>query len=314
MMLPSWIWSIAAVKTDTRILRYSAYPVIMSSYYICKVWGIPIRIHITLILFLPLLAVQIGAVMGIESIWWGLIAAAGLFVSVALHELGHSVVALSKGIRVNQILLLPIGGLAQLERMTDNPRDELHIAAAGPLVSMALAFLLWTVVRLFGAPQPGLIIYTFIVLGWMNLMLALFNLLPSFPMDGGRIFRAWLTPRLGRVAATGIAAKIGRFMAIVFGIIGILPPFSLIMIAIAIFIYMAAGAEYRMVLLQERMKRPSAFSFGSFTEPPQEDDHAFSVSPPPYARKKPDVSEWWRSAEKRQRDLFERLFDDWSNG
>ncbi len=283
-----------------------------SSYYICKAFGIPIRAHITLILFLPLLAIQIGAAMGIQSVWWGLLAAVGLFVSVALHELGHSVVALSKGIRVNQILLLPIGGLAQLERMTDNPRDELHIAVAGPLVSMALAFLFWSVVRLFGAPQPGLVIYTFIVLGSMNLMLALFNLLPSFPMDGGRIFRAWLTPRIGRVAATRIAAKIGRFMAIVFGIMGILPPFSIIMIAVAIFIYMAAGAEYRMVLMQERMKQPLGFGFSRTPQPPQEDEHSFIVSPPPYERKKPDMSEWWQAAEKRQRDLFERLFDDWS--
>ncbi len=282
------------------------------SYHIGAVLGIPLRVHITLIIFLPLIAIQIAAVMGIQSILWGLIAAVGLFASVALHELGHAVVAMQKGIRVRQILLLPIGGLAQLEGMTDEPRDEMHIAFAGPVVSFMLAvfFGLWA--RLFAGPEPGLIIYMLLLLSGMNLVLAIFNLLPSFPMDGGRIFRAWLTPRLGRVAATLLAAKIGRFMAIVLGIWGFLQ-FSILTIAVAVFIYMAAGAEYRMVVLQERLQRP----FGGFGSPPPptsppEDDETIVVGPPPYARKGPDPSAWWRDLMRRPRRLFDHLFDDWS--
>ncbi len=283
------------------------------SYHIGTVFGIPVRVHITLLLFLPLIAIQIATVMGIDSLIWGLLAAVGLFASVALHELGHSVVALSKGIRVRQILLLPIGGLAQLERMTDNPRDEMHIAVAGPIVSFLLAVFLWALVRLFAGTEPGLVIYMLLVLGWMNLILALFNMLPSFPMDGGRIFRAWLTPRIGRVAATRVAAKIGRFMAIVLGIWGLLPPFSILAIAVAVFIYLAAGSEYRMVVLQDMMNR----RFGGFPgvepeEPPAPDDDTIVVSPPPYARKKPDVDGWWKGMVQRQREMFDRLFDDWS--
>ncbi len=282
------------------------------SYHIGRVLGIPVKVHITLILFLPLISVQIAAVMGIQSVVWGLVAALGLFASVALHELGHSVVALAKGIRVRQILLLPIGGLAQLESMTEDPRDELQIAAAGPFVSFILALFFWALVILFRGAEPGLVIYTFVVLGWMNLMLALFNLLPSFPMDGGRMFRAWLSPRLGRVAATRIAAKIGRFMAIVLGIIGALPPFSILMIAVAIFVYMAAGAEYRMVVLQDRMRSPFGRAYGFNPEPSEEEDDTLIVSPPPYARKKADVTGWWRGVAQRQREMFDRLFDDWS--
>lgn len=284
-----------------------------TAYSIGRVLGIPVKIHITLFLFLPLIGAQLAAAMGITSLLWGLVAAAGLFGSVALHELGHSVVALSKGIRVREILLLPIGGLAQLEHMPRRASDEMHIAIAGPVVSLFLAFFFGGVAVLFGGPGPGQIIYTFIVLGWMNLALALFNLLPSFPMDGGRIFRAWLTPRIGRVAATRIAARTGRFLAIVFGIWGLLPPFSLFMIAVAVFVYLAAGAEYRMVVWQDALQNP----FSSFFDPPgraaePDEDEEVVVSPPPYARRGTDTRDWWQKVMRRQRELFDRLFEDWS--
>lgn len=281
------------------------------SYHIGTVLGIPVRVHITLIILLPLIAVQIAAAMGIQSLLWGLLAAAGLFASVALHELGHAVVALKKGVRVSQILLLPIGGLAQLDRMTDDPRDEMHIAIAGPVVSFLLAVFLGGLVRMFAGSEPGLVIYLFAVLGWMNLILALFNMLPSFPMDGGRIFRAWLTPRIGRVAATRLAAKIGRFMAIVLGIWGFLQ-LSLLTIAVAVFVYLAAGAEYRMVVLQDRMRNPFGPFYASKPEQPDEKDDTVEVSPPPYARRAADPKVWWRELIRRQRAMFDRLFDEWS--
>jgi Zn-dependent protease len=291
-----------------------------SSYLIGRVLGIPVKVHITLLLFLPLIALQIAESVGIQSILWGLLAAAGLFGSVALHELGHSVVALSKGIRVREILLLPIGGLAQLAYMPSRPRDELQIAIAGPVVSLLLAVFFGLLTITLGALMPYWFSTILIVLGWVNFMLAAFNLLPSFPMDGGRIFRAWLSPRLGRVAATRIAARTGRGMAILFGILAILPPFNLMLLAIAVFIYYAANAEYRMVMAQERFRQTGDNPFenlfgGTFRQQPppteQEEDEVV-VSPPPYARRSyPDPADLWRTLRRKQRDLFDQLTRDW---
>ena len=109
------------------------------STHIVTVFGIPIRVHITLWILLPLIAINLAHSMGSFSLFWGLLAAVGLFTSVALHELGHSIVALAKGCRVREILLLPIGGMAQLDRMPSRPSDEFQIAIAGPAVSLLLA-------------------------------------------------------------------------------------------------------------------------------------------------------------------------------
>ena len=282
----------------------------IGSYHLTKVLGIPIKVHLTLIIFLPTIAMQIAKVTGIQSVAWGLLAAVGLFASVAFHELGHSLVALSKGIRVREILLLPIGGLAQLDRMPDQPRDEFEIALAGPAASLVLALGFGLLAWLSGGAESGLVAYTWYVLSGMNWMLALFNLLPSFPMDGGRIFRAWLSPRIGRIAATRVAAKTGRVLAILFGLVGLLPPVNFMLILVAVFVYLAAGAEYRMVVAQEQLRRP----FGPFTGTPTgvDDEPPFVVGPPPYARRQPDWAAGWRKLIRRQRDLFERLFDEWS--
>lgn len=280
-----------------------------ASYPIGRVLGIPVQAHITLLIFLPLLSVHIAGLMPGASLFWGIVGALGLFFSVAFHELGHSVMALVYGIRTREILLLPIGGLAQLERMPEDPGAEMRIAFAGPAASLALAFLFRLPVWFFGGPGAGALLVLFYLLSVINFMLALFNLLPSFPMDGGRIFRAWLSPRIGRVAATRIAAKTGRGMAIALGVLGLLT-MNFIMIVIAIFVYQAAGAEYRAVVAQDRRSHP----FGPFTPPPPaaaaEDDDTVIVSPPPYARQRPDPASWWRKFVKRQREVFERLFDE----
>jgi Zn-dependent protease len=192
------------------------------SFQVGRLWGIPIRVHVTLLIVLPLIAFDFGLALRPPSIIWGVVAAIGLFTSIALHEVGHSLVGARKGCPARDILLLPIGGLAQLESMPRDPRDEFQVAIAGPAVSFLLAIIGWAAgiaLSSAGMHRPGTVI---MLLGAVNLMLALFNLLPSFPMDGGRIFRAWLTPKLGRLTATRVAAKVGRFMAIVFGIIGLL--------------------------------------------------------------------------------------------
>ena len=139
-------------------------------------------------------------------------------------------------------------------------------------------------------------------------MLVLFNLLPSFPMDGGRIFRAWLTPRLGRLMATHIAAKVGRFMAIVFGVIGLFQ-LNIFLILIAFFIYQAASSEYRMVRIQEA-SRKGLFGQGMPTrEPWTYENREITVSPPPFRRG--GTSRIFVKPLRAQHDLFDDLFDKW---
>ncbi len=269
------------------------------SYKIARVFGIPIRVHLTLLLVLPIMALDFGRALGPGQFLWGVVAALGLFASIALHELGHSVVAIRKGCRVRDILLLPIGGVAQLESMPRRPRDEFHVAIAGPIVSLALAA--------FGRIGGGFLAAShfyaparvLIVLGGINLMLVLFNLLPSFPMDGGRVFRAWLMPKLGRLAATAVAAKVGRFMAILFGLWGLFT-WNIFLILIAVFIYQAAGAEYRMVRMQESPP-PLWPPWVVQQEPMQYDEDEVTVSPPPYARNRPPA--FTDRPLKAQRDL-----------
>lgn len=281
-----------------------------TSFQIGRVWGIPIRVHISLLIVLPFFAMSVsGALSSIVpsgvSFLWGLVAVLGLFASVAIHELGHSVVALRKGIRVRKILLLPIGGVAQLERMPTRPADEFHIAIAGPAVSLVLAAALWPVAHLLqarGLPIAGIV---FAAVSSINLVLAVFNLIPSFPMDGGRIYRAWMTPRLGRLEATRRAAKLGRILAVVFAVAGLLRlnPFW---VAIAVFIYFAAGAEYRAVRAQEVYHRRG---FDSIIPPNSSwahQDDEIVVSQPPYRRGK--VYTRFTRSKRAERDFFSELF------
>lgn len=279
-----------------------------ASYQIARVYGIPIRVHITLVILLPLIALDFARATGTHSLLWGLVAAVGLFGSVALHELGHSLVALKKGFRAREILLLPIGGIAQMEQMPTNPRDEFQVAVAGPAVSMLLALAGWFAGGFLTAAKmtrPGLILS---LLGYVNLMLAIFNLLPSFPMDGGRIFRAWLTPRLGRLLATSLAVKIGRFLAIAFGIYGVLT-LNIFLVLIAIFIYQAAGAEYRMVRLQEAARGYQHAPWITTEKMWPYEDQEVIVGPPPYRRG--GGSAFFVKPLRAQHDLFDDLFEKW---
>jgi len=280
---------------------------IRSSYLLTHVYGIPIRAHITLLLALPIFALQFVSVIGF-SFFWGLLVALGLFASIALHELGHSVVAISKGARVRQILLLPIGGIAQVDGMSSNPSDEMRIALAGPAVSALLSLACWFASKLVA--YTGLVSLTgmLIVLAALNLALVLFNMLPSFPMDGGRVFRAWMTPKVGRLAATRIAAGIGKAMCFVFGIWAIFFSFNPFLLLIAIFIYMAAGAEYRMVQMQESFMRRPTGHWGTAFSPEEKPGVDIEVGPPPYRKNWKSVMGQSRRAEQ---NVFEELWKKW---
>lgn len=268
---------------------------------ILRVKGIPVRVHATLLLLLPVILLNVPPAQWL----WGLLGMAGLFASVALHELGHSLVALRRGYRVLDITLLPIGGLARMDRAPERPGDELTIALAGPAVSLALAVMFRAAARPLSAgaiPALGSLVD---LLAGANLLLALFNLLPSFPMDGGRVFRAWLTPFFGRLEATRRAAKLGRTLAVIFGIWSLLFRFSFINIAIAIFVYTAAGAEYRAVVAKEALR--AQFGPAAADDSPRvftENDAGVYVSPPPYARRER------RSSRRGLRDWFNGLMED----
>jgi len=280
----------------------------MGSFQIAKVFGIPIRAHITLLIVLPLIGLDYAQAMGDHSFFWGLITAVGLFASVLLHELGHSVVAIRKGFRPREILLLPIGGVAQMDRMPTRPLDEFQVAIAGPAVSLLLALTGWGSAEMFarvGMARPSLALS---MIGAVNLMLVLFNLLPSFPMDGGRLFRAWLTPRLGRLMATQIAAKVGRFMAIVFGVIGLVK-LNIFLILIAFFVYQAAGSEYRMVRIQEASRKGPFGPWMPTDKPWTYENGEITVSPPPFRRG--GTSHIFVKPLRAQHDLFDDLFDKW---
>lgn len=275
-----------------------------SSYSIGTIFRIPVRVHITLLIFLPLFALSFAPHGGILGLFYGALGAIGLFGSVALHEVGHSLVARAKGSNILEILLLPIGGMARLDRLPRKPADEIQTALAGPAVSLALGIVgLW-----FGRVilRHNLIFGLMIAeLGRINLFLVAFNLIPSFPMDGGRVFRAALVPKLGRLAATRLAAKVGRGIAWVFGALALAPllfggtiHFSLLLIAF--FVHQAAGAEARMVALEAAWHQRHIHPDGGG---PMRDVH-IQAAPPPYAPQE-------REAPRAARDIFDDLFDKW---
>jgi Zn-dependent protease len=163
-----------------------------------------------------------------------------VFGSVLLHELGHALMARRYGIETRKIILSPIGGLAQLEGMPSNPRQELLVALAGPAVNFVLAAILWMV----GHGTSVVATYGLIEgLMWANLTLGLFNLVPAFPMDGGRALRAFLATRMGNHTATEVAVGIGKVVAVAMGVVGFFT--SWVLVAIAVFVWFAAQSELK---------------------------------------------------------------------
>ncbi|MFA6266473.1 MAG: site-2 protease family protein [Pseudolabrys sp.] len=223
------------------------------SLSIGRVAGTVVRVHLTFLLFLAWIFAASYARGGSVTAWDSVIFMVLLFACVLLHEFGHIFTARAFGVATPYVTLLPIGGVAQLERIPEEPGQEFLIAIAGPLVNVAIALLL----IVFGGAQLTQSAAAAIDNGQIsmidrlaavNLFLALFNLIPAFPMDGGRVLRAALAARLGYVRATGIAATIGQFVAFALGFIGLM--YNPILIFIAIFVYLAASSEAHMVALR----------------------------------------------------------------
>ncbi|ATB29825.1 site-2 protease family protein [Melittangium boletus] len=228
--------------------------------------GIPIRVHFTFLLILPFLAWSFSQAFRAAAIaanvpperlsgppiLWGLGVAVALFLSVLLHELAHSVYALAKGGAVSDISLMMIGGVSRITRMPDGARHEALMALAGPVTSLVLGALSLGVHLLLAGTDSFNLSFAFFYLGSLNIFLGVFNLLPAFPMDGGRILRALLTGKLGRVRATRVSGWVGQGFALLFGLYALLSG-NFLLLFIAFFVFMGAAAESRDVLMQSRL-------------------------------------------------------------
>jgi len=240
-----------------------------ASLQIGKLAGIPVKLHWSFLLVIPLFAWIIGSQIrltteliatlfgvpidvtliaaGLNPYILGSIVALGLFVGVFIHEMAHSLIAKAKGIEIHSITLLILGGVSQMEETMPDPKIELPMALAGPMTSLAIGLISAALVYVFDAAVAdpavaGVLVFTFGYLGLLNILLFGFNLLPAFPMDGGRVLRAWLARRMPLSRATRIAADVGKGFAVVFGIVGLLF-LNPILIIIAFFIYIGASQE-----------------------------------------------------------------------
>lgn len=234
------------------------------SVNLVRIRGIQLRVHVTFALILVWGAYYWGtqADDGAHGALFGVAATLLLFLCVTLHELGHSVQARAYGIQVPDITLYPIGGVARLQEIPAEPVKEFRIAIAGPLVNLVIVAVLWVIGGIVGIPAlrwPGDLFHVLRnptwklllpYLAFANLSLFLFNLLPAFPMDGGRILRSLLAMRLDYRRATGIAVAIGQAMAFLFGLYGFATG-EYFLILVAIFVYMGAGQEGQQTSIRE---------------------------------------------------------------
>ena len=225
------------------------------SYKITRIAGTDVKIHLTFPLLLAFIAFS-NLNDGVAAATLGVVFVVLVFGCVLLHEFGHVFAARSFGIRTPDVTLYPIGGVARLERMPERPIQELIVALAGPAVNVAIAAVLAVVLLAlglsvgFGGFSVGGFTSLLAGLVAVNIWLVLFNMIPAFPMDGGRVLRALLAMRMTYARATRIAAKIGRALAVVAGVLGIF--YSPMLVFIAIFIYMAAGQEAAAAEWRER--------------------------------------------------------------
>src|SRR5215216_1555503 len=230
------------------------------SFKIGRFSGIDVRVHWTFLLLLAFFAFigyqgsgsPLGALTAIVMI-------VALFLCVLLHEFGHSLVAQRLGLEIHSITLLPIGGVSNLESLPEKPSDEVKITLAGPLVNVVLAPIFFGVGLLLGAvPRMPTDLFTgigsvgqfFFYLGYLNVVLAVFNLIPAFPLDGGRVLRALLAIRLGALRATDISSRVGQLFAAAFFLIGLLGG-NFLLALVALFIFFGATGEAQMVRQQE---------------------------------------------------------------
>jgi len=241
----------------------------MRGIRIGSAFGIPIRLDLTFLLVLPLFAWLIGSDVGnlatalngmfgsampvdaltAGSTRWvlGAAAATGLFFCVLLHEFGHSLVAMRYGYHIESITLWLFGGVARFEEMPEDWKQEFTIAVAGPIVSVALGVVSYVAFLVVPGALPT-VQFVLAYLALTNVALAVFNMLPGFPMDGGRVLRALLARRRPHARATQIAAEVGKLFAVVLAIVGLFA--NLFLVALAFFIYIGASSEAQQTVMK----------------------------------------------------------------
>ncbi len=231
------------------------------SFPIGRLFGSEIRVHVTFFLLLAWIGAAAYADQGWQAAVENTLFVLALFACVVAHEFGHALMARRYGIRTPDITLLPIGGLARLERMPEKPMQEIAVAFAGPAVNVVI----WAVLVALGAKAsfaelsqlgsdgPGLMGQ----LAMVNLILALFNMIPAFPMDGGRVLRAVLCLRMDRVKATRMAAAAGQMVSVLLGYAG-LTSGNPMLVLVAVFVFVAANAESQDVVMRAVARRMMA--------------------------------------------------------
>jgi len=242
--------------------------VLLRSVKIGSIYGVDVKLHPSFALILLWVLYQWGyaASAGWRGVVFGTLVLLAVFACVVIHELAHALVAMRHGLAVRDITLLPIGGVARIEHVALSPRSEILIALAGPLANVAIALLLTPVVLFVAVAHNihqalGILVYAdqlsivgFLLYLWIaNIMLALFNLLPAFPMDGGRVLRAWLSGSRGRLKATQVAVAVGQLFALLFAVLGLLAG-DYVLILLSLFILVAAQIEARHVQIEARMR------------------------------------------------------------
>lgn len=244
-----------------------------NSYQIFSLFGIPIKLDFSLIILVIWMWIDFGFARG-------LFAAVTLLAAIVLHELGHSLVAQRMGCHVREITLLLIGGRAMLDHIPRKPWQEMLVALAGPAVSAALGLVsllsLPYVHIVFGAKIANWVLWHCM---YLNFALCVFNLLPAFPMDGGRVLRAALAHITGYVNATRIAMIVGRSIAVLMAIYALWPKpqHEYMLLLVAIFVFSASGQEYQMVLREASWQ-------GQWWQQSGPPNDRIRISPPPYER------------------------------
>lgn len=236
-----------------------------------RLLGIPVYLDVTFLVILPVLAWLIGNQMeafvellelpidaepllqGYMPYALGLAAALALFVSVVIHELGHAVTARIYGVETEKITLWLLGGMAHFKEMPKQRGAEAVVAVAGPITSFLVGFVCWLLLGFVPTEMGGLyfvVVYTL----YMNVLLAIFNMIPAMPLDGGRVLRSLLALRMSHLRATQVSAGVSRFLAVALGIFGLLS-FNIFLILVALFVYMAVTAETQYALFSETLQR-----------------------------------------------------------
>lgn len=223
-----------------------------------RLFGIEFRIHLTFLVLLLLVFVAGLSQKGMEAALTGVGFICAVFACVLIHELGHSLIARRFGKEAKSITLLPIGGVSTMEEMPEKPSQEITMSVVGPFINLAIAGILYLAVGWWAGVAlpdlyPGSASAFFASLIGVNIMLAVFNLIPAFPMDGGRVLRGVLALNMEYVQATSIAVSVGQAISVLFMLFGIF--FNLWIALIGFFLYIGAGGEKQQVMLRSALRR-----------------------------------------------------------